>query len=899
MAKEDNDIYEELLKLNKNFSNYFSNNKTSLQLIINFFTNLSEEYNSFGNNNKVINNHINLNTSSDALNNIFNYFYQSHISLLQKFSLFSNSIKNQIILPLLSFQKSYNKNYDYIQFEMKEIIDKISEQRNKLDIVQKQYSENYKNLLNEEDKSSLENNFYTVYLNESDILNKIYKICEDKYRELCLFVNKTEDDKNKKILNIIQIYLKLEKENLNFSINNDNNILNNINIENLKINNDINKIFSNNKTLDKEWKFIPDLESIKYNQVFERKNDNNNFEEFEIINKDETILKKFFISLQNTNNIDKKDLKKINELLQNNKFNFKFYKLFIKTFNDSLSNNLQEDQITTSSIFITKSFSNLIYLTNIINTILENIKEHLLIKENRLSFLIFEEFIKLGERTAFNNTFMCSLLSKNILFKNIIIWKNSIFNVIIAILNKEIKNYKEEKFNYQLHDDTLSNLEINGMYKYITNYQNFSENKKRYLNDKLYIDVLYRIVKIYLNHFGNYNFVLDNPTDIIEIILSDLNINDKFMINYFINYYSICLYLRRNDNYNRKKQKLQKKISIIKDNKIDIINNKYNLNITSNESKFIILKNISKFLNEKENLNLMHLNKNFNSINKIFYKQILKEKNISLKKRLHIWKSCLKCKAYSSVFNYKELMLEINKKERIQSNQKITELIIKDLKRTKCKDKESIAPIFNILRCLAYSNDDVQYYQGLNFIVLYLYELTKNEEETFILINNLISFTAFGDILENNFKKFNLYCEIIEKLIILFLPRIHAAFKDNQIKVIFFINPYLITLFTNVYVNIPENNFKFIFYVWDNFILNGWKSIFEIILAMFKCLEKQILAINRYELLSFLGNNLWKNEIFLDKNYDEFLSNIKKFKLDEQLIDLIINQINMEKNIVK
>ena len=205
---------------------------------------------------------------------------------------------------------------------------------------------------------------------------------------------------------------------------------------------------------------------------------------------------------------------------------------------------------------------------------------------------------------------------------------------------------------------------------------------------------------------------------------------------------------------------------------------------------------------------------------------------------------------------------------------------MKDLKRTHCKNKESLGPIFNILRCLAYSNDNVNYYQGLNLICLFLYELTYNEEETFTLINNLHCFTPFGDVIENKFQKIDLYCDIIEKLIYLFLPRIFILFQQNQIRVIYFINSYLFTLFTNVYASLPENNMKFMFYVWDNFLTKGWNSIFEIILTIFKCLEKHLLTLNNDDILGFLGNNMRKNEIFLDANFDQFLQTKKKYKFN-------------------
>ena len=131
------------------------------------------------------------------------------------------------------------------------------------------------------------------------------------------------------------------------------------------------------------------------------------------------------------------------------------------------------------------------------------------------------------------------------------------------------------------------------------------------------------------------------------------------------------------------------------------------------------------------------------------------------------------------------------------------------------------------------------------------------------------------------------------------MPRISFLFQIYQVRVIYFISSYLFTLFTNVYASLPENNMKFMFYVWDNFLTKGWNSIFEILLTIFKCLEKHILALNSDDILGFLGNQMWKSEIFHDDHFNEFLETKKKFKLDFGLINLISEEINMEKNIMK
>ena len=863
MANEEKQLDNELIKTYNHVSNYFNNNKKEIKYIINFFSNISGNFKAFGNKELIQNDFKN---TSFSFNNICNDIINEHISLIKKYKIFSENLKLKIIEPLLTYEKKYEKEINNSLNILKEIIDKIS--------------------------LSKQNN------------NKIY---QDKYNNLNISIGIFEKEKDEFLLNILELYLNLCKDDLNKSINNNNQIINKINDLKKSISKETINLLDNNLILDQKFKSNPNQDVIKNSNNIIMNNNNLNNNNFEIINIEEINYEEkfenFFLLLKSQTNIDKNLLKDINDLFQKNKFNFEFYILFLRTFKRTLSTKLNSENDFYDSLFIMKSFSNLVCLTNIMNNIIETIKEYLILKENRNAFLIFEAIVKFGENCVFNNTYMCSLLSKNKIFQNIIIWKNSIFNAIISQINILIKEYDQNKYdinkiNYENKNKNL--FELSGLNKYIYNYNKFSEDKIKFINHKLLNDI--NTVKIYLDHFGNYNFILDNPSDINEIIFSDLHIDNQAMINFFIKYYSVAIHSIKKDKSENKDKKTKEKILLIKNRKDDIIQQKYNCNYTSNESKYIIIKYVSKFLTPKENINLLHLNKNL-LLNPIIYKNILRPKKnkneISIPNRLQIWKACLKYKTYSTVFNYTQLISEINKKEAIESNKNIMEQIMKDLKRTHCKNKESLGPIFNILRCLAYSNDNVNYYQGLNLICLFLYELTFNEEETFTLINNLHCFTPFGDVIENKFQKIDLYCDIIEKLIYLFLPRIFSLFKQNQIRVIYFINSYLFTLFTNVYSSLPENNMKFMFYVWDNFLTQGWNSIFEIILTIFKCLEKHLLTLNNEDVLGFLGNNMWKNEIFFDANFEQFLETKKKFKIDFGLIKLISEEINMEKNILK
>ena len=934
IINDENIIYNELIKLSSSLSKYITENVDNLKYLINFFNTISIEFNNFGKDVKFPNFSSNL-----------SFFYESQKSIIEKIKQISNLIKNDIIDPLIIFKDSYEKDNRDIIFSLSQIMEEICKHQNILNDVQKNYYYKYKDLndkdsLMTEDKYLLENNYYNIYFNEYDSMNKILNSLEKKYINIKQRVFSVEKEKNNIILNKINEYLKIINNQILLYKNSNNETIN----KNIYGDNKfIERLFEGNRILTKEW--IQDIKLGSFNDNFYSQNNNiknSSLNEFNINkNKDydkiinnniinsyiiinnnifkDKYYKKiqdFYLALKSENSLENNLLKEINEMFKENRQNNKFYELFLSLFNESIKKD-------NSSLFIFKTFSNLVYLTNIINNIIEDIKDKLLLKENRDYYKIFDQIILIGENSVYDNTFMCSLLNKNKIFRNILVWKSLIFNKIILYLNKISKNFEKEddfnslniknikdikdniikialkvKNNINLINDYKSIIESTGLSKYIQNYNQLSESQKEYLNEKYCSEILNDVIKANLRHMGNYNYILENPSDINDIILNDLNIENEQQIDFFIKYYSVCINTNKKEKskniYGIKNRKLKDKISLIRNKKNDLINKKYPCNFTQINSKYIILKNVSKYLNEEDNIKLFHLNKNLLKLNKVYYKKILKEKNVPIRKRINIWKSLLKCNTYYSVFNYNNLILQINNHQIINEDQKIMEQIIKDLKRTKYRLKESPAALFNLLRCFAYSNNNINYYQGMNLLSLFVFEITKSEEETFIILNNLFYFTQFGDIIENDFQKLKIFYYIIERLIYLYLPRIYTHLKDNQIKVIYFINPYFITLFTNIYVYLPDNEIKFLLYVWDNFILNGWKNIFEIFLTIFKYYEKKILELKGDDILAFLANDLAKSEIFFDENLEKFLELQKIFKLNDGLINLIEKEILLE-----
>ena len=147
--------------------------------------------------------------------------------------------------------------------------------------------------------------------------------------------------------------------------------------------------------------------------------------------------------------------------------------------------------------------------------------------------------------------------------------------------------------------------------------------------------------------------------------------------------------------------------------------------------------------------------------------------------------------------------------------------------------------------------------------------------------------------------KLKTYFSLMDKLIYLYLPKIHFHFKKNQITTDFFLSPYFITLFTHIYPFIQEKNNIFIMRVWDEFIINGWKTIFEIILTLLKLKEKILIKLEGDELVDYLVNKINKDDIFRNKNFEKFEEMKKFFVVNNDLITYIEEEIKLGMKIQK
>ena len=126
-----------------------------------------------------------------------------------------------------------------------------------------------------------------------------------------------------------------------------------------------------------------------------------------------------------------------------------------------------------------------------------------------------------------------------------------------------------------------------------------------------------------------------------------------------------------------------------------------------------------------------------------------------------------------------------------------------------------------------------------------------------------------------------------------------SKLKDNNIELSFFMSAYFITLYTILYPNLPENDISFILHLWDDFILDGWSSFFSNWLTILKYHEKDIMKIKEDRLINFLTNQIKESDLYKKENYPKFLELKKKFKINEELIKNLQDEIAVEVGIRK
>ena len=530
-------------------------------------------------------------------------------------------------------------------------------------------------------------------------------------------------------------------------------------------------------------------------------------------------------------------------------------------------------------------------------------------EENFKYYQILDNIIRIGNVSHIGNKYMCSLLKNNDIMKDIKTFKFGFKSYLISEIKNCLDKLKKNVNPVQNVIDLFNN-KINssfnktdfikeiGFDNYIEEYKDLNNNEKINFNNKEFMKILHNSLKKYIIYMANY----DIKHTILSKFIKSLNEYFPFLkdnyANFYLGYYKsslnsikTCLFRTKTDNI-----KILKKINQIKQVNSKEESPDINQNEISNIKKNkLFLRNILPFLEIQYKNDLLHLSKELN-IRQYYYENILSSKELSLEKRIKIWEIILCCKETQDI-NYKEMCEDI--KEDIND----FKVIMDDTKRTSLanKDKEKTQEVVkNILCCfISKNNYNIRYCQGMNFIVAFLYDLTNDEELSFILFKSLIENTNLKTIYDKKFELLHCHFYILDRLVCFFLPLLKQKFNEIQMNINFFASAYFLTLFSNVFI-LNNNCKKFMIFIFENFILKGWKTIFKSILALLKYNEKEILNMKEEsEILNYVIQNLRKSDIFLDENFEKFLAIYNNFGVNNKIINNLKEEYNFENEIKK
>ena len=561
-------------------------------------------------------------------------------------------------------------------------------------------------------------------------------------------------------------------------------------------------------------------------------------------------------------NESKSNIKNLNEIYnKSNKLALKKFEQsnailflnFLKEYTTvKLDNNEQIEE--GQNIILFQNYQNFQHFSNILNNIA------IIFSDSNFNYKVYRLVIEILEKTNYNGKLLTYYFSIN----------NQFFqtkNFWIKFFEENIKYEITKKINILLNQKKSISHKNNNFWidktkipKIVSNYSKIKKSLSKKSEIQKYLkDYMKNLMNEILIHMTNFCAQRD---EIIELI-NDLSNNYYFLDEEKNYYYNLASF------YDQKI--IQKKTTITK--------------ITKESIYLLIFEKTCIFLDLKDYLNMFLISKKFNknyNLNKILLKQRLMFCNINLKERIILWKKITKFELIKKKVNYKELLNEAILK--LDENEKFT--LIKDIERTyfERNTNENQKKLENILNSVVYYERELGYFQGMNYIIGFIMHLLNyNEEESFYLYLSIVINTEFKNIYKNNLELLNKYIYFLNKYIELYTPKIAQYLKENIIDPSFFCQTWFFTLFTkyNSYFNI--NNYpKSIVLILENFILDGYISIFRAGITFLNYYQNKMILMEKDQFMKFLINELSQDMISnqnldLFRNLFEYNKNMIKF----------------------
>ena len=514
--------------------------------------------------------------------------------------------------------------------------------------------------------------------------------------------------------------------------------------------------------------------------------------------------------------------------------------------------------------------NNFIHLSNIMN--------HLSIKY-KTNYSILNLVIEISQKIKYHNSYLYKMMrKKNEFFGTKTFWLELIENNLINDIDKHLNNLLEKKpeeiNTNNVVEEKEEDREKNFLNKKIINYKKLNKPQKKDI-------IIYAKKEI--------SFILSKTIgqmcdfQVHENIISEIlrNFDDIFKFDYNMKYYfKMKMIVIKN-----MKLKNQKKYF---SNKEQILNN-----------KLILISNTSKYFQTKAYPTFFKLNKElYPKLRKKIFLNLFSDFNLEISAHMKLWHQILEIKKIKNKYNYAKIKKEITGNN-IKNVDNIF-VIEKDMERTTFirDNKSHFDKIKNILASFVHIFPDIGYCQGMNFLVVFLYQLLNLDEElTFYFMCGLLLNTKYNQLFKDDFQTLNLFFKIFEKILEINRPEIYYKFIDNNIVTSSYISPLFITLFTDQAPTFNKNSPpKFIFFIIEKFILEGWSALFNCGFTLLEFTYDKIMILEKDNLTSFVINI--SSVITKDENFEKTqnIFNKNSYFIDEFFVEKLIEITKMEKN---
>ena len=187
-----------------------------------------------------------------------------------------------------------------------------------------------------------------------------------------------------------------------------------------------------------------------------------------------------------------------------------------------------------------------------------------------------------------------------------------------------------------------------------------------------------------------------------------------------------------------------------------------------------------------------------------------------------------------------------------------------------------------VLLAIAYCMPDVGYCQGMNFIASVLISVSESEEQGFIIFMFLLITKEMKPLFLPGVPELHLKNFQIAQLIKFHMPNFFQHLRRIQMTPDYFTSKWFMTIFACF---LPYSMMTPIF---DMFLLEGWRAVFRIGVALLRVLEPEIIHMDMVEMCTYFRDTVRSEKVANEYQLFSAAAGVRVNKILVSLLQLII-----------